>query len=83
MTTVADAGSPGPGNFQDFSEVVLDQAQTKVYSFISIFRDRSSGMMTDESEIDVDGVVKVALSVPDWLKGSRYSYTPGRSRQWV
>ena len=41
VTTVADAGSPGPGNFRDFCDVVLPRAQTSVYSFLSIFQDRS------------------------------------------
>ena len=76
VTTVADAGSPGPGNIQDFSEVVLDEAQTKVYSFLSIFRDRSSGMMTEESDIDVAGVVKVAQERPGLVKGVKVLVHP-------
>ena len=69
VTTVADAGGPGPANFQELCDVVLSQAQTKVYSFLSIFHDRSNPGANEESDLDVAGVVRTALDNPDLVKG--------------
>ena len=68
VTTVADAGGPGPDNFQEFCDVTLGQAKTKVYAYVSIFRDRSR-LTPDESQIDAAGVVKTARENPDLVKG--------------
>jgi dihydroorotase len=77
VTTVADAGSPGPGNFRDFCDVVLPRAQTSVYSFLSIFQDRSRPMMSDESQIDIAGVVETAKGNPELVKGVKVLIYPG------
>ncbi|MQF69065.1 amidohydrolase family protein [SAR202 cluster bacterium AD-804-J14_MRT_500m] len=75
VTTVADAGSSGPSNFAEFSDVVLDHAQTKVYSFLSIFHDRSVPA-TDLSHIDKHGVLRVAEENPEIVKGVKCLVTP-------
>ena len=80
VTTVADAGTPGPSNFQEFRDFVSTQAQTSVYSFLSIFRDRSHPSMTDESELDVKGVVRVAQQNPVLVKGVKALVYPGTVR---
>ena len=77
VTTVVDAGSPGPANFQGFCDVVLPQAKTRVYSFLSIFRDRSNPMMNEESQIDIAGVVRTAAENPDIVKGVKALVYPG------
>ena len=69
VTTVADAGGPGTENFQEFYDFVLPQAQTKVYSFLSIFRDRTNPLVAEESDLDVEGVVRIAGAYPDLVKG--------------
>ena len=69
VTTVADAGGPGPANFPEFCEVVLPQAQTRVYSFLSVFHDKSNPMAQSEEDIDVAGVVRTAQEHPDLVKG--------------
>ena len=76
VTTVADAGGPGPGNFREFQDVILSQAQTTVYSFLSIFGDRRAASMTDESEFDVAGVIRTARDNPDLVKGVKVLVTP-------
>ncbi len=76
VTTVADAGSLGPANFQGFSDYVLSQSQTKVYSFLSIFRDKTVALSTDPSEIDVAGVVKTAREHPDVVVGVKALVAP-------
>ncbi len=76
VTTVADAGGPGPANFKELCEVVLPQAQTTVYSFLSVFHDRSESMTVDESQIDVAGVVRTARENPDLVKGVKCLVQP-------
>ena len=75
VTTVADAGSSGPSNFAEFTDVVLSHAQTKVYSFLSIFHDRSVPA-TDISHIDKQGVMQVAGENPEIVKGVKCLVTP-------
>ena len=75
VTTVADAGGSGPANFTEFCDVVFSQAQTKVYSFLSIFHDRVH-QSNDESELDVAGVVKTARDNPDIVKGVKCLVQP-------
>jgi len=69
VTTVVDAGSAGPANFQDFCDFVMPQAKTRVYCLLNIFRDRTNPLDTKESDIDVDEVVRVAQEHPDIVKG--------------
>jgi dihydroorotase len=69
VTTLADAGGAGPANFSEFCEVVLPQAHTRVYSFLSVFRDRSNPMAQSEDDIDIEGVVRTAQAHPDVVKG--------------
>lgn len=76
VTTAADAGRAGPDNFQDFCDVILAQSQTRIYCFLSIFRDRNreamrrrSATSTEGWDIDIDGVVRLAGEYPDVVKG--------------
>ena len=69
VTTLADAGGPGPANFSEFCEVVFPQAHTRVYSFLSVFHDRSNPMAQSEDDIDIEGVVRTAQEHPDVVKG--------------
>ena len=74
VTTIADAGGPGPANFPEFCDVVFPQAQTKVWSFLSIFHDKT--VPADESQLDVAGVVKTAKENPDIIKGVKCLVQP-------
>ncbi len=76
VTTLADAGGPGPADFADFCDYVLTKAQTKVYSFLSVFRERSVGGPPQESHMDIAGVVKIALDNPDVVKGVKVIVAP-------
>ena len=69
VTTIADAGGPGSADFEDFCQYVLPKAQTTVYSFLSVFRERSLGAPPSEDQMDVDGVVEIARNNPDLVKG--------------
>ena len=76
VTTIADAGGPGSADFDDFCEYVLPKAQTTVYSFLSIFRERSLGAPPAEEQMDVDGVVEIARNNPDLVKGVKVIVAP-------
>ena len=76
VTTVADAGGPGPANFPEFCDVVFPLAQTKVYSFLSIFHDKTV-QTNDESQLDVVGVVRVARENPAIVRGVKCLVHPG------
>lgn len=76
VTTIADAGGPGSADFEDFCEYVLPKAQTTVYSFLSVFRDRSLGAPPSEDQMDVDGVVEIARNNPDLVKGVKVIVAP-------
>ena len=76
VTTVVDAGGSGSANFPDFCDFVLSRAQTRVYPFLSIFRDLSGGFALDESAIDTAGVVRTARENPELVKGVKVVVAP-------
>ena len=76
VTTIADAGGPGSADFEDFCEYILPKAQTTVYSFLSVFRDRSLGAPPSEEQMDVGGVVEIARNNPDLVKGVKVIVAP-------
>ena len=76
VTTIADAGGPGSADFEDFCEYILPKAQTTVYSFLSVFRERSLGAPPSEEQMDVDGVVEIARNNPDLVKGVKVIVAP-------
>ena len=69
VTTVVDAGSAGPNNFQDFCDFVYPQAQTQVYCILNIFHDRTNPLNIKETDLDLEGVVRVAQEHPEVVKG--------------
>ena len=73
VTTIADAGGCGAHNLEEFNDVV-SQAQTKVYSFLSVFRDRN--LPDDESLLDIDAIVKTAADNPGIVKGVKCLVQP-------
>ncbi|MBM3926614.1 MAG: amidohydrolase family protein [SAR202 cluster bacterium] len=76
VVTMVDAGGPGSANFKDFCEFVLPQAETKTYSFLSIFRDRSNRVPPKEEEMDIEGTVKIAQENPWLVKGIKVIVAP-------
>ena len=73
VTTIADAGGCGAHNLEEFNDVV-SQAQTKVYSFLSVFRDRN--LPDDESLLDIDAIVKTAADNPGIVRGVKCLVQP-------
>ncbi len=76
VTAIADAGGPGSADFEDFCDYVLPKAETTVYSFLSVFRDRSLGAPPSEEQMDVEGVVEIARNNPDLVKGVKVIVAP-------
>ena len=76
VTTAADAGGTGPANYPEFCDYVLGQSRTTVYSFLSIFGDRTRPGATTEEDLDVEGVVRVAREAPDLVKGVKLVLRP-------
>jgi dihydroorotase len=50
VTTVADAGSPGWKNFQEYKEHVINRSKTRVLVFINIVGDGMSGVSSREQD---------------------------------
>ena len=73
VTTIVDAGGGGAQNLEEFCDVT-SQAQTKVYSFLSVFRDRN--LPDDESLLDIDAIVKTAAANPDVVRGVKCLVQP-------
>jgi dihydroorotase len=77
VTTVATAGDCIPSNFQEYCDFVLPRAQTRVYPFLRIHRDQPHQPTPKESEMDPDGVVKIAQENPDLVKGVKVLVSQG------
>jgi dihydroorotase len=76
VTTMADAGSAGWGNFENFRETVIDRAQTRVFAFINIAR---LGMMTLAAEqyppdMNPEAVAKIAKKHKDVVVGVKTAH---------
>ncbi len=80
-TTMADAGTSGWRNFEDFKQRVIDRAKTRVYAFINIVGDgmggkneqdvssmnsRSAAAMATKHAETVVGFKTAHYSGPDW-----------------
>jgi dihydroorotase len=73
VTTIADAGGSGAHNLDEFCDVT-SQAQTKVYSFLSVFCDRN--LPDDESLLDIGAIVKTAAENPGVVRGVKCLVQP-------
>lgn len=72
VTTVFDAGSQGPANFQDFHENVISKNKTNVFSFINLAKtglEKERYEIADLSNIDTDMLKEVYHKYPQYIKG--------------
>lgn len=79
VTTVADAGSSGWRNFEDFKEHVIDREQTRVLAFLNIV---GAGMRGPRFENNLDDMSMVptgymALRYPDTIIGIKSAHFEG------
>lgn len=54
VTTIVDAGGPGWKNFAEFKRTVIDNAQTRVYSFLNIVGEGMRGGVYEQNTGDMD-----------------------------
>jgi dihydroorotase len=54
VTTVADAGSSGARNFEDFKEHIIDRSQTRVLAFLNIVGAGMRGPKFEDNQADMD-----------------------------
>ena len=69
VTSVATAGDCIPSTFQDYCDFVLPRARTRVYPFLRIHPDQPHQPTPKESDMDPEGVVKIARDNPELVKG--------------
>ncbi len=83
VTTMADAGSAGWRNFEQFRQTVLDRAQTREFAFINI---AGLGMMTNiveqhPEDMKPEEVARLAKKHADVVVGVKTAHFEGPS--WV
>jgi dihydroorotase len=79
VTTIADAGSSGWRNFEDFKQHVIDREQTRILAFINIV---GAGMRGARFENNIDDMQMVptaymALRYPDTIIGIKSAHFTG------
>ena len=77
-TTMADAGSSGWRNFEDFKQRVIDRAKTRVFAFINIVGDGMNGKNEqDVSSMDSQAAANMAKKHPETVVGFKTAHYSG------
>lgn len=79
VTTVADAGSSGYKNFEDFKEHVIDRSKTRVLAFINIVGAGMRGPKFENNLQDMDPALVAALArkYPQIIVGVKTAHYAG------
>lgn len=75
-TTVADAGTSGWANFEDFKQRVIDRAKTRVFAFVNIVGHGMGGgkIEQDTNEMDSAQAAALAKKYPDIIVGFKTAH---------
>lgn len=75
-TTMADAGTSGWANFEDFKQRVIDRAKTRVYAFINIVGKGMGGSTIEQNTSDMisERAAEVAKKFPDTVVGFKTAH---------
>lgn len=75
-TTVADAGTSGWANFEDFKQRVIDRSKTRVFAFVNIVgRGMGGGKIEqDTNEMDSAQAAALAKKYPDIVVGFKTAH---------
>ena len=75
-TTVADAGTSGWANFEDFKQRVIDRAKTRVFAFVNIVGHGMGGgkIEQDTNEMDSERAAEIAKKYPDIVVGFKTAH---------
>ncbi|HSU58486.1 MAG TPA: amidohydrolase/deacetylase family metallohydrolase [Bryobacteraceae bacterium] len=79
VTTVADAGSSGARNFEDFKEHIIDRSKTRVLAFLNIVGAGMRGPKYENNLSDMDPTVaaEVAKRHPGLIVGIKTAHYAG------
>ena len=78
VTTVADAGSPGWRNFDDFKARIIDKSKTRVTAFLNIVGHGMGGGTVEQNLADmalkhkgvIIGIKSAHFNGPEWARTS-------------
>ena len=75
-TTMADAGTAGAQNFEDFKQRVIDRAKTRVFAFINIagLGMGTAGVEQDTKLMDAAATAALAKKYPDIVVGFKTAH---------
>jgi dihydroorotase len=77
VTTLADAGSAGWRNFEQFRTTVIDRAQTRVLAFINIAGYGMVSNMVEQGDWDPEEVARLAKKHSDVVVGVKAAHYEG------
>ncbi len=75
-TTMADAGTSGWRNFEDFKQRVIDRSKTRVFAFLNIVGHGMSGGQFEQNTEDMDSqkTAEMAKKYPDTVVGFKTAH---------
>lgn len=75
-TTMADAGTSGAANFEDFKQRVIDRARTHVFAFINIVGHGMGGGTVEQNTDDMNpqSAAEMAGKYPDLIVGFKTAH---------
>ncbi len=75
-TTMADAGTSGWANFEDFKQRVIDRAKTRVYAFVNIVGRGMGGSAIEQNtdEMSAERAAEIAKKYPDTIVGFKTAH---------
>jgi dihydroorotase len=78
VTTMADAGSSGWRNFEDFKQRVIDRARTRVLAFVNIVADGMGPKgENDPADMDAEACARLAAKYPNIIVGFKTAHYSG------
>lgn len=79
VTTVADAGSSGARNFEDFKQRIIDRSKTRVLAFLNIVGAGMRGGKYEQNleDMEVDAAAAMALKYPGLIVGIKTAHFTG------
>jgi dihydroorotase len=75
-TAMADAGTSGWHNFEDFKQRVIDRAQTRIFAFVNIVGQGMGGgpVEQDTNDMNAQRAAEIAAKYPDTVVGFKTAH---------
>ncbi len=76
ITTMADAGTSGWANFEDFKQRIIDRAKTRIFAFVNIVGQGMGGgqVEQDTSDMNSERAAELAKKYPDIIVGFKTAH---------